>query len=337
MLWRSAPLSTLYPPTTSKSSLDSSFERSLDSSSPSAGPSHKRCRSPATLVPSSTPVSRSIAPDLADLLPRKRFRDSYSSKVSGEEHIEMGTADADTDADLGISDGVRTPTEDGIDLGVEVATRDTKEDEEEFEAEASAEGTMEIAVDPLATGDISEPIGGDAPDLEGTLYDRSHYMSEVPFDRITEFKATQRQLEAGQLEASRERAGLADRVRSLGRENLRVQALLCIKRDRVDSLRRHMALSHKEFHQVHRDRDDTRRRLRRTITNTHSRMTPAAIKEMINRRVTKALETREANRNIKLGNDNDGGGNGSGNGNKNGGVNGNGNHNENDRYARPVV
>ncbi|GJX34793.1 hypothetical protein Tco_0246350 [Tanacetum coccineum] len=52
MHWRSAPLSTLYPSMTSESSSYSSSERSLDLSSPSAGPSRKRCRSPATLVPS---------------------------------------------------------------------------------------------------------------------------------------------------------------------------------------------------------------------------------------------------------------------------------------------
>ncbi|GKE94469.1 hypothetical protein Tco_1579324, partial [Tanacetum coccineum] len=58
---------------------------------------------------------------------------------------------------------------------------------------------------------------------------------------------------------------------------------------------------------------------------------------MINRRVTEALETREANRNIRLGNGNDEGGNENGNANGNGGRNGNENHNENDRDARPVV
>ncbi|GJY00588.1 hypothetical protein Tco_0357606 [Tanacetum coccineum] len=177
--------------------------------------------------------------------------------------MEMGTADAETILDLGISKGVGAHTKDGIDLGVEVATSDIREDKEEFEVEASARGTMEIVVDPLATCDISEPTRGDAPDLEGTLYDISHYMSEVPLDMITEFETAQRQLEAGQLEASRERAGLADRVRSLGRENQRVRALLCIKRDRVDSLRRHMALSQEEFCQVRRDREDTWRRLKR--------------------------------------------------------------------------
>ncbi|GKC16373.1 hypothetical protein Tco_1013155, partial [Tanacetum coccineum] len=185
MRWRSVPLSTLYPPTTSESSPDSSSKRSLDSSTPSAGPSRKRCKSPATLVPSSTPVSRSITPALIDLPPYKRFRDSYLSKVSVEEHMEIGTAYVETVADLGINEGVGDHTEDGIDLGVEVATSDIREDGEEFKVEASVGGTMEIAVDPLVTG------------------------------------------------------------------------------DRVDSLCHHMALSQEEFHHVRRDRDDTRRRLRR--------------------------------------------------------------------------
>nr|GEX55556.1 reverse transcriptase domain-containing protein [Tanacetum cinerariifolium] len=119
----------------SELSPDSSSERSFDSSLPFAGPSRKRCRSPATLVPSSTPVSRSIAPALADLLPRKRFRDSYSFKVSGEEHMEMGIDDGEIVLDLGISKGVRAHTRD----------------------------------DPLATSDISKPTGGDAPYLEEVL------------------------------------------------------------------------------------------------------------------------------------------------------------------------
>ncbi|GKG04288.1 hypothetical protein Tco_0314675, partial [Tanacetum coccineum] len=147
---------------------------------------------------------------------------------------------------------------DGIDLGVDVATSDTRKDEEEFEAEASAGGMMEIVVDPLATGDISELARGDAHDLDDTLYDISHYMSEVPLDRITMFETTQRQLVA-----SRERAGLPDMVRSLRRENLRVRALLCIERDRIYSLHHHMALSQEEFHQVRRDCNDTQKRLSR--------------------------------------------------------------------------
>ncbi|GKF25920.1 hypothetical protein Tco_0081814, partial [Tanacetum coccineum] len=191
---RSTSLSTPYPLATSESSLESSSKRSLDSSSPFAGPSRKRCKSPTTLVPSSTPVSRSIALTHADLLPpRKRFRDPYSPKDSREDHMEIGTVDAEAVADLGISDGVGVDTKDGIGMGVKIAASDIREDEEEFET-------------------------------------------------------AQRQLEASQLMASEKRAGLTDRIRRLGRENLRVRALLCIERDRVDSLRHHMALLQEEFH-----------------------------------------------------------------------------------------
>ncbi|GKD31610.1 hypothetical protein Tco_1242388, partial [Tanacetum coccineum] len=215
--------------------------RSLDLSSLSARPSHKRCRSPTTSVPSSTPILRSIAPNLADLLPpRKRFRDSHSPDDSREEHIEIGVADVEAVADLVIGDRVRVDIEDGISMGVKIAASDIREDGEEFEAEASTGGMMEITVDPLVTGGISESTKGDAPDLEGTLYDIVHYMTEVPLDRITEFKTAHRQLEAGQLMASEERAGLADRIRMLGRENLR-----------------------EEFCRIRRDRDDAQRRLRR--------------------------------------------------------------------------
>ncbi|GJV07963.1 hypothetical protein Tco_1345619 [Tanacetum coccineum] len=93
--WRSAPLSTPYLPTTSESSLGSSSERLLDSSSSSSRPSRRRCRSPTASVPSPTHVLRSIAPTPVDLLPpRKRFRDSYSLDDSREEHMEVDTADA---------------------------------------------------------------------------------------------------------------------------------------------------------------------------------------------------------------------------------------------------
>ncbi|GJT47925.1 hypothetical protein Tco_0974082 [Tanacetum coccineum] len=140
---------------------------------------------PSTRVAS----SRSIAPTHADLLPhRKRFRDSYSPEDSREEHMEIGTADAEAIVDLGIGDEVGAHTEDGIGMGVEIAASNIREDKEEFEAEASTGGTIEIAIDPLVTGDISESTRGDVPDLEGTLYDIVHYMSEVPLDRITEFE-----------------------------------------------------------------------------------------------------------------------------------------------------
>ncbi|GJW76769.1 hypothetical protein Tco_0138451 [Tanacetum coccineum] len=189
--WRSAPLSTPYPPTTSESSLGLSSERSLDSSSLSSGPSCKRCRSPTASVPSPTHDSRLISPTPVNLLPsRKRFRDSYSLEDSREEHMEVDTADAEAVADVGISDEVIVHTKDGVGMRVEITTSDFREDDEEFEAEASAENTREIVVDPLAIGDSSESSRGGIPDLEDTIYDIVHYMLEVRIDRITEIETT---------------------------------------------------------------------------------------------------------------------------------------------------
>nr|GEU75644.1 retrovirus-related Pol polyprotein from transposon TNT 1-94 [Tanacetum cinerariifolium] len=116
---------------------------------------------------------------------------------------------------------------------------DIEADTTAVEVEFSDRGTIEVGVDMDVGIDI--PDGMLMPDAMNRL----------------------EQLEAGQLIASGERAGLSDRTKSLERENLKMRALLCIERDQVDSLRCHMALSKEEFRQVCRDRDDTRMRLRR--------------------------------------------------------------------------
>ncbi|GJW46854.1 hypothetical protein Tco_0078500 [Tanacetum coccineum] len=332
---RSAPLSTPYLPTTSELSLGSSSERSLDSSSPSSGPSRKRRRSPTASVSSSTHISKSIAPTPADLLPpRKRFRDLHSPEDSEEEHMEVDAVDAEAVADVGISDRVVAHADDVVGMGVEITASDVREDEEEMEAEASVADTREIAVDPLAIGDSSESFRGGIPDLEDTIYEMVHYMSEVRIDRITEIETAQRQLEAGQLIASGERAGLSERIGSLRLENLKVRAMLSIEREWIDSLHWHMALSQEEFRQVCRDRNDNRMRLRRTMTITRSSMTPEAIEELVNRRVEEALAAHEATsaanaleaeNQSQNGNDGD---------NENGG---NGNPNVNGKGERPVA
>ncbi|GJS57620.1 zinc finger, CCHC-type containing protein [Tanacetum coccineum] len=218
-------------------------------------------------------------------------------------------------ADLCIGDAVGAPTEDGIGMGVEVATSDIREDEEEFEAEASAGDTMEITIDPLVTS--------------------AHYMSEVPLDRITKFKTAQRQFEAGQLMASGEKAGLTDRTRRLGWENLRVRALLCIKRDQVDSLRHHMALLQEEFCQICRDHDDALRRLR----ILESFLIAQRVAEVLaNYKETRAANAFEAKSQSQNGNDNKNGNGRNGNGNhRDRGNNRNGNPNENGRGAMSVA
>ncbi|GJR29701.1 putative reverse transcriptase domain-containing protein [Tanacetum coccineum] len=132
--WRSAPLSTPYPPTTSESSLGLSSERSI-------------APTPANLLP-----------------PRKRFRDLYSSEDSGEDHMEVDTADTRAVANIGRM--MRS-----------------------LRAEAVRQHER-VAVDPLAIGDSSESSKGGILDLEDTIYDIVHYMSEVRIDRITEIETT---------------------------------------------------------------------------------------------------------------------------------------------------
>nr|GEU43375.1 reverse transcriptase domain-containing protein [Tanacetum cinerariifolium] len=121
--WCATPLSTFYPPTTSESSSGDSSKRPLHSSSHSAGPSRKRCRSPANFVPSSTPVTGSLAPTRANLLPpRKRFRNSYSSETSMEEDTEIDTTEIEDGRELDIVDG------DDVRDHIEVDPRDDREE-----------------------------------------------------------------------------------------------------------------------------------------------------------------------------------------------------------------
>ncbi|GJY43745.1 putative reverse transcriptase domain-containing protein [Tanacetum coccineum] len=141
--WRSAPLSTMYPPMTSESSARDSFSKS------SVRPSRKRCRSLAATVTSSIHASRALVPSRADLLPpRKRFRDSISPEDSVEEDINTDVlADMEVDA-----------------TAVEVAADMDVEDEVKGEVESSDRGTIEVGVDVV--------IGIDIPD-GSRYYDRS--------------------------------------------------------------------------------------------------------------------------------------------------------------------
>nr|GEU38228.1 reverse transcriptase domain-containing protein [Tanacetum cinerariifolium] len=322
--WYATPLSTFYPPTTSESSSGDSSKRPLHSSSHYAGPSRKRCRSLTDSVPSSVPVMGSLAHTRVDLLPpRKRFKDSYSLETSIEEDTEIDTTETVDGKELDIVD--RDDVRDHIKV-------DPRGDRKEFEA--SVGDTVVLQIDPrsipMVDEEIIEPVRGnssssfgtrdgtvrsvdDMPvDLDDAIHDFYHHMSEVCVDRIVRIETTQRQLEADQMIASGERAGMAESIRSLRSEDLKVRALLCIERDRVDSLRLYMSRSQEEFRQIRDDRDDLSRKLMRTITNIRSEMTPTAIEEMINRHVIKALEAREVNRNLRLENENGNGNGGNG-------------------------
>nr|GEY67919.1 hypothetical protein [Tanacetum cinerariifolium] len=245
-----------YPPVRAPRHRDSS-KRPLYSSSHSAGPSRKRCRSPANSIPSSTLVTGSLAPTRADLLPpRKRFRDSYSFETSMEEDTEIDTIETEDGRELDIVD-----TND-VRNHVEIDPKDVRDDTEEYEADTSAGDTVEVGIDPMSApvayeeseehaGDDSSYSSGtrdgivrsfeDMPiDLDDDVRDFYHHMSEVRIDRIARIEIVQRRLEADQLIASGERARMTERIESLRSKNLK-----------------------EEFRQIHDDRDDLRRRFRR--------------------------------------------------------------------------
>ncbi|GJZ83293.1 hypothetical protein Tco_0648466 [Tanacetum coccineum] len=236
----------MYPPTTS----GDSSERPLHSSSHFAGPSRKRFRSPVDSVSSSMPVMGSLAPTRANLLPpHKRFRDSYSSEASIKEDTEIDPIETEVDMELGIGD------RDDVRDHVEIEPRDVRDDTEEYEADTSAGDIVEVGIDPMSAPiveeEIVEPAREDSSDSSGTR------------DAIVRIEAVQRRLEADQLIARGHRVSMIKRIDSLRLENLKVHAMLDIERDHVNSLRLHMSLLQEEFCQVRRDRDDTRRRLKR--------------------------------------------------------------------------
>ncbi|GKC43658.1 hypothetical protein Tco_1061380, partial [Tanacetum coccineum] len=240
-------------------------------------------------VPSSTPVMGSLAPTHADLSsPCKRFRDSYSSEASIEEDTEIDLIETEVDIELGISDG------DDVRDHVEIDPRDVRDDTKEYEADTSVGDTIKVGIDPMSAPIVEEEIvelaGEDSSDSSGTrdgivrsfedmqidlnnaVRDFYHHMSEVRIDRIVEIETAQRRLEADQSIAMGQKVSMIERIDSLRLENLKVRAMLDIKRDRVNSLRLHMSFSQKEFRQVRRDRNDTRERLRRLESYVERRL-----------------------------------------------------------------
>ncbi|GKA16437.1 hypothetical protein Tco_0696184 [Tanacetum coccineum] len=118
LYWRSAPLSTMYPLTTSESSVrDSSSKSSVE-------PSRKRCRSLAATVTSSIHAMR-------DLVPSHIEADATADEVAVDRDVEVRV-----DAGIGME----------VDVGVDV----------EEEVEESDRGTMEVGVDVVAEIDIPD-------------------------------------------------------------------------------------------------------------------------------------------------------------------------------------
>nr|GEV13626.1 putative reverse transcriptase domain-containing protein [Tanacetum cinerariifolium] len=205
--WRSAPLSTIYPPTTSESSGEDS------SSESSAGPSRKRCRSPAATMTSSIHATRALVPSRAGLFPpHKRFRDSISLEDSVEEDIDINALE-DTEADaMAVEVTIDRDVEAGVDegIGMEVDV----EVDVKGEVESSDRGNMEVGVDVVAEIDIPDGI-----------------LIPNAVERLE-----QRELEARSLIAGTERSSLIEQVASLEMSNTRLRGTMMMERARADRL-----------------------------------------------------------------------------------------------------
>ncbi|GKB55593.1 reverse transcriptase domain-containing protein, partial [Tanacetum coccineum] len=326
--WSSAPLSTMYPLTTSESSAGDS------SSESSAGPSRKRCRSPAATVTSFIHATRALVPSRADLLPpHKRFRDSISPEDNVEEDIDtdvLEDIEVDTMADevvvnRDVEAGVDADIDMEVDVGVDV------EDEVEDEVEFSDRGTMEVGVDVVAKIDI--PDGMLMPyvvehleQVEDGLWDIYEHVIKIPLQRIKDIKTGQRELKARSLIAGGERASLLEQVASLERSNTRLRGTMMMERARADRFWRRVSFMESELRQIRRFRYYDRMQFRRLETFAVRRLEEA----LAAYEATRAANALEAESQSQNGSDGDNGNGGNGNG-------GNGNGNENNRGARPVA
>nr|GFB40324.1 hypothetical protein [Tanacetum cinerariifolium] len=170
------------------------------------------CDAPlSTFYPLTTSESSSRDLDLtrANLLPpRKRFRGSYLSETSMEENTEIDTTSTEDGKELDIVD------EDDVRDHIEVDPRD---DREEFEA--SARDTVMLGIDPrlvpMVDGEIVEPVGGDSSSTSGTRDGTIRSIEDIPVDldgAIHDF-----------YHHMSERASMAESIRSLRSENLKIR------------------------------------------------------------------------------------------------------------------
>ncbi|GJW96660.1 putative reverse transcriptase domain-containing protein [Tanacetum coccineum] len=200
--------------------------------------------------------------------------------------------------------------------------------ETEVDIELVLEIRLRLVIDPMSAliveEEIVEPAGEDSSGSSGTRDGIVRSFEDMPIDlddAVRDFYHHMSEVRIDRI------VGIETVQRRLEADQLIARGQRVSMIERIDSLRLENPT--------------------RTMTNTRSGMTPAAIEEMINQRVDAALEARRVNRDLKLGNGNDnGGGDGNGNGNGNGtgngnnrGDNGDGNENRNvnGRGDRPVA
>ncbi|GJS04346.1 hypothetical protein Tco_0320854 [Tanacetum coccineum] len=306
-LWlQSSVSSTRFSYTIESSPSDSpatTLDKHSHSPSHSAGPSRKRCRSPATTVPSSIPASRTLVPTHVNLLPpHKRFKDSISLEDSIEEDINADVL-VNIEADVA---AIEVTSDMDVEAGIGIEIKDDIEDEDEGEAESSDRGTMKVGVDMVARIDIQNcMLMHDAVErleqVEEVVQDIYGHFMEIPLQRVEDIETGHRQLEAESLIVSRGRDGLLDHVAALEKSNTKLQDTLRMKSVRADRLLRRMSFMEDELRHIHRFCYYDRLRFRRLeafVARHHDYHSlwydPEEIAELINQRVSEALAIYEA-------------------------------------------
>ncbi|GJV79504.1 putative reverse transcriptase domain-containing protein [Tanacetum coccineum] len=173
LYWRSASLSTMYPPTTFELSAgDSSFESSTR-------PSHKRCSAEEDI---DTDVLKDIEADATAI------------KVVVDSDVE-----ARIDAGIGIEVNV------GVDVDDEVEDEVKSSDRGTMEVRVDVVARIDIP-DGMLMPDVIEGL----EHVEEGLQDIYRHVMEIPLQRIEDIKTGQRELEARSLIDGGERASLLD-------------------------------------------------------------------------------------------------------------------------------
>ncbi|GKD22597.1 hypothetical protein Tco_1224300, partial [Tanacetum coccineum] len=331
---------------TDHSSSDSSSEASSDfHSDASSDPSSRH------------PLSDHSSPDLPDVEVDHRetsLRDDAIVRVSDEPHLEQDSdpeIQAEIDECFAYADALRDR---GIDARVVVETIDRDE------TETGVRGLVEVRVErvthPVMPEDIPEPAQEGAVEVTyetlGDLVQRFHdHTQAIPVHRIQAIEGVQR--EQGHRIVGVESAviALTERIAELERDNRRLRGTMSVESQRVDRLQRGMSRMQRELRQMRRLRFYDRVRVGRLeakMPNTRfgTSMTSEEFEELVNRRVAKEMEAREAARTLEPLNENvdeqegENGGNGNrGNGGnrENGNGNRNGNHDMNYGGFMPVA
>ncbi|GKB25804.1 hypothetical protein Tco_0865205 [Tanacetum coccineum] len=277
-----------------------------------AGPSRKRSMSPTTSIPRSSPIPGALSPAHADILPPPKRIRSSDSATDLEDYLDESSESS-------------VPRETSLRDDVVVRGSDEPHSEHDIDLKIQAEIDECIAyADALRAEGIDAKVVVEVVARE-EVETSTRGLFEVRVERVTHpavlediFEPAQ---EEGAIEGTYEMLG--DLIQRFHDHTVEIPVH---RVQRVSRLRRREFRVHRVMRQVYRFRFYDRIR---TMPNTQSgaTMTCEAVNKLIDRYVAKALEARDATRNLEPlledeGVKGNGGGNGNGNGNGNGGGNG---------------